>query len=522
MGEAERRLLVQARNSISQITDLKKKVEFLIRLAKVYSQYTEPNISQEILNQASLIVLSLPNAKEQGQLAARVAASQLGKEIQVMPKRRDFLLGGTTAAAAVMVTSQVEAQKTTRPEMKALQKGYVGQYQGGVYLLPATDETVQWGWFDNAESPRARIKSGDTVVMETMMASMNQVLPGVPIDQITKLRVDNPGRGPHSVTGPIFVEGAKPGDVLRVRINRIVPRTYGSNWNLPGNLGLGMFPKIFTEAQVKHFYLDMGRRKTQFLPGIELPVRPFPGIIGVARAESGRYSTVPPGPFGGNLDCRELVQGTTIYLPVFVDGALLWSGDSHAVQGNGEINLTAIETAFSELNITVDVIKGKSLTWPCIETPTHWIALGYDRDLNKALEILDEETMKFLAEWKGLRGSEARQFMATYGDCRVAEVVNQLRGVYCMLPKLPNTAIAANPKADTTDSFVTYAVDKDAMQAMNKSAIQMIERLQEMKKLSALDAYSLSSLALDARIGQLEPGAKNVHCLIPKSLWTTA
>ncbi|MBW4621294.1 MAG: acetamidase/formamidase family protein [Cyanosarcina radialis HA8281-LM2] len=435
-----------------------------------------------------------------------------------MPKRRDFLLGSAAVAAAV--SSQVQAQETNRPEMQALQEGYVGQYEGGVYLLPATNETVQWGWFNNSEPPRARIKSGDTVVMETMMASLNQVLPGVPIDKITKLRVDNPGRGPHSVTGPIFVEGAAPGDVLRVRINRIVPRPYGANWNLPGNLGLGLFPKEFAEAQVKHFYLDMGRRKTQFLPGIELPVRPFPGIIGVARAESGQYSTVPPGPFGGNLDCRELVQGTTIYLPVFVDGALLWSGDSHAVQGNGEINLTAIETAFSELNLTVTVIKGRSLTWPRIESPTHWITLGYDRDLNKALDILDEETMKFLSEWRGLRGAEARKFMATYGDCRVAEVVNQLRGVYCMLPKNLTTPIVANPKTDTTDSFVTHAVDGDAMQALNKAAMQAIDRLQEMKQLSALDAYSLSSLALDARLGQLEAGAKNVHCLVPKSLWT--
>lgn len=437
-----------------------------------------------------------------------------------MPKRRDFLLGGAAATAAATIAGRVKAQEASRPEIQALQEGYVGQYQGGVYLLPATDETVQWGWFNNAEPPRARIKPGDTVLMETMMASLNQVLPGVPIDQITKLRVDNPGRGPHSITGPIFVEGAMPGDVLQVRINRIVPRPYGANWNLPGELGLGLFPKVFTEAQVKHFFLDMKRGKTQFLPGIELPVRPFPGIIGVAKAESGQYSTVPPGPFGGNLDCRELVQGTTLYLPVFVDGALLWSGDSHAVQGNGEINLTAIETAFSELSLTVNVIKGQTLSWPRIETPTHWITMGYDRDLNKALEILDEETLKFISETKGLSGAGARQFMATYGDCRIAEVVNQLRGVYCMLPKNPRDPVAANPKRDTFNNFVTHAVEGDAMEALNKAAMKMIDRLQEMKQLSALDAYSLSSLALDARIGQLEPGAKNVHCLVPKSLWT--
>jgi Acetamidase/Formamidase family len=152
-----------------------------------------------------------------------------------MPNRRDFLIGGA-ASASVIVTatasSNVEAQTPTRPEIAALKQGYVGQYQGGVYLLPANNETVQWGWFNNAETPRARIKSGDTVVMETMMASLNQVLPGTSIAEITKLRVDNPGRGPHSITSPIFVEGAEPGDTLKIRINRIVPRTYGANWNL--------------------------------------------------------------------------------------------------------------------------------------------------------------------------------------------------------------------------------------------------------------------------------------------------
>ena len=157
-----------------------------------------------------------------------------------MPNRRDFLLGGAAAAAAVSVLpkTQVHAQ-TRREEINALQQGFVGQYQGGVYLLPATNETVQWGWFNNAEPPRAQIKSGDTIVLETMMASQNQILPGVSIEQITKLRVDNPGRGPHTITGPIFIEGAKPGDILKVKINRIVPRTYGANWNLPGELKLG-------------------------------------------------------------------------------------------------------------------------------------------------------------------------------------------------------------------------------------------------------------------------------------------
>lgn len=435
-----------------------------------------------------------------------------------MPNRRDFLAGAAAAATLPMIGS-THAEAPDRPEIAALAAGHIGQYQGGVYLLPASDQTVQWGWFDNAELPRARIRSGDTLVMETMMASLNQVLPGVPVDEITRLRVTNPGRGPHTITGPVFVEGAMPGDVLKIHLNRIVPRTYGANWNLPGHLKLGQFPDAFSEPQVKYFFFDMKRGVTEFLPGIELPVRPFPGILGVARAESGKFSTVPPGPFGGNMDVRELIEGTTLYLPVFVDGALLWSGDSHAAQGNGEINLTAIETAFNELNMTIEVVKGAPITWPRIETPTHWITVGYDRDLNKALDILEEETLKFVVESRRLTVTAARAFIAAHGDCRVSEVVNQLKGVYCMLPKRPGKPVPPRPTVATRGSFVTHATDNDAQKAMNDAAMAMIHELQERKGLSALDAYSLASLAMDARIGRLEPGARSIHCLLPRSIW---
>jgi acetamidase/formamidase len=432
--------------------------------------------------------------------------------------RRKFLTD-LAALASLPLPAMALAESEPSPAASALAEGRIGQYQSGVYLLPATDETVQWGWFDNSETPRARIKSGDTVVMETMMASLNRIIPGTVIDDITRLRVDNPGRGPHTITGPVFVEGAAPGDVLKIHINRIVPRPYGANWNLPGPLKLGQFPDLFTEPQVKWFFLDMKRGLTEFLPGIQIPVRPFPGILGVARAESGKYSTVPPGQFGGNMDVRELVQGTTLYLPVFVDGALLWSGDSHAAQGNGEINLTAIETAFSELSLTIEVIKGRPLVWPRIETPTHWITVGYDRSLNRALEILQEETQRFLADSQHLNAAAALKYMQTRGDCRVAEVVNQLKGVYCMLPKHPGKKPASRPVQDTHRHFVTHGSHEDLQEAMNTAALSMIRGLEKHKGLAPLDAYSLASLAMDARLGRLSSDEKHVHCLTPKSLW---
>jgi len=132
--------------------------------------------------------------------------------------------------------------------------------------------------------------------------------------------------------------------VLKVTLNKIVPRAYAANFNVPGMFG--QFPTLYPDGQVKYLYLDLDKMTTEFLPGVVIPLKPFPGTIGVARKEPGRYSSVPPGEFAGNMDIRDFVAGTTLYVPVHVPGALLWTGDSHAGQGNGEVNLTAIETAY--------------------------------------------------------------------------------------------------------------------------------------------------------------------------------
>ncbi|TMI05275.1 MAG: hypothetical protein E6H46_05815 [Betaproteobacteria bacterium] len=255
------------------------------------------------------------------------------------------------APAAQTSPANVPFVPASTPEQEQLRFVPAKRYGGQVHLLPATLETTQWGWFNNAQPPVLHVNSGDTIVFETMMHSHNQVVPGATIEQIKKLRTDFPGRGPHTLTGPVYIEGAEPGDVLKVRINRIVPRAYGTNFNVPGMFG--QFPGKFPEGQVKYFYLDLERKIAEFAPGIEIPLAPFPGILGVARAESGQYSSVPPGRYGGNLDIRDMTEGAALYVPVFVTGALLWTGDSHAAQGNGEINLTALETAYKEMNVTV-------------------------------------------------------------------------------------------------------------------------------------------------------------------------
>lgn len=389
------------------------------------------------------------------------------------------------------------------------------------YILAATPESAQWGYFDSSQKPVLRINSGDTVIIETLMASFNQIVPGVSIEKMVEMANAVPGRGPHTVTGPIYVNDAEPGDILQIHFNKIIPRAYASNDNLPGVKGL--FPKDFPQGQLKYFYLDVENKRTEFAPGIVVPLAPFPGIVAVARAEPGKYDTSPPGRFGGNLDLREMTEGTTLYLPVFMKGALVWTGDSHAGQGNGEINLTALETAFKEFNITINVIKQKPLEWPRVETPTSWIAVGYDSDLNKALDLLKSETIKLIVEQRQVSRDQATKIMLETWNCPVAEVVNGIKGVYCILPKLVDAPKPAPlPKEDNAEFFVTYAKDLDIEKAMSSASMGMINKIVEKKKLTRLDAYSLASLTMDCRIAPHKEGEKAIHCMMAKSLWVSS
>ena len=390
--------------------------------------------------------------------------------------------------------------------------------KGRLWVLPATLETTQWGWFNNAQPPVLTVDSGDTIVMETMMHSHNQVIPGATIEQIKKLRTDFPGRGPHTLTGPIFINGAEPGDVLKVHLNKIVPRAYATNFNVPGLFG--EFPKIYADGQVKYLYLDLDRMVTEFLPGVWIPLKPFPGTLGVARKEPGQYSSVPPGEFAGNMDIRDFVAGTTLYVPVHVKGALLWSGDSHAGQGNGEVNLTAIETAYKELNITVEVVKGKPLDFPRIETPKSWISMGFDQDLNKAWDQAKAQTVKLIGELRNVPAAQAEAVMAQQSDCRVSQVVNIKKGIHCLTPKnAADREDMERPAAETAKYYVSHAKDADLNKAMDDASMGMIKFLETEKKIARLDAYGLASAAMDCRVGAISATEKNVHCLVPKSLW---
>jgi acetamidase/formamidase len=283
----------------------------------------------------------------------------------------------TMAAVIMLVTGALcsAAQEKTAPE-KGAGLGTTGKH----YVLPANPETTQWGWLDPAEKPKLVVNSGDSVSAETLPHAMGQIKPGVSIDEIVKLRLANPGGGPHSVTGPIYVTGAEPGDTLEIRIKKIVMKEDGFNFNLPGKQfpTVGLLAAEFPEGHVQYFKLDQKTMTTEFKPGIVLSLKPFPGTLAVGpdpnepKEKAGppihdakdRTSTLRPWKNGSNMDVNELQEGSTLFLPVFVKGGLIWTGDSHCLQGNGEVNLTALECSYRAIEIQPIVRKDLHIEWP--------------------------------------------------------------------------------------------------------------------------------------------------------------
>jgi len=309
------------------------------------------------------------------------------------------------------------------------------------HQLPITPATAAWGYYDAAAPPVLRIKSGETVAVHTLITSTPARLEGAgvaPAQVEPALRditehVTNKGPGGHILTGPIFVEGAEPGDVLEVRIQSIqlaIPYAY----NAFGPKS-GFIPEDFGYAKMKIIPLDAKRMVAHFAPGIDLPLRPFFGSMGVAPpAAAGRINSAPPGIHGGNLDNKELVAGTTLYLPVHAAGALFFVGDGHAGQGNGEVDITALETSLTG-TLQFIVRKDLHLTWPRAETPTHYISMGLNEDLTLAAKGAVREMIDFLVANKHLTRDEAYMLCSVAGDLDVTQVVDGTRGAHMLLPK---------------------------------------------------------------------------------------
>lgn len=309
------------------------------------------------------------------------------------------------------------------------------------YTLKATPKTVVWGYYDAAASPVLHIHSGDTVVFETLITNSPSGLEkaGVPPDQVQQnLRdiykeVTNKGPGGHILTGPVYVEGAEPGDMLEVRIEKIdLAISYAYNGF---RAGTGFLTNDFPYARIKIIPLDRERMIARFAPGIEIPLRPFFGSMGEAPPEAyGRLNSAPPWIHAGNMDNKELVAGTRLYLPVYAPGALFLIGDGHAGQGNGEVDITALETS---LRGTIQFIVRKDLKidYPCAETPTHYISMGFDDDLSEATRLAVRHMIDFLVREKHLTRDDAYMLTSVAGDVDISELVDSNKGVHVMMPK---------------------------------------------------------------------------------------
>jgi acetamidase/formamidase len=307
------------------------------------------------------------------------------------------------------------------------------------HRLEATPTTVVYGHYWAETKPVLTIESGDIIDVDTLLTSTPDRLEkaGVkPADIQASLRaiveqVKDRGPGGHILTGPVFVNGAEPGDALEVRILSIdMPIAYGYN-------GCAGFIRENCEPGRGPLILQLDRKAmtSTFAPGIVIPLRPFFGSMGVAPPPAmGRVSSNPPGIHAGNLDNKELVAGTTLWIPVHVRGALFEVGDGHVAQGDGEVDQTAIETSLrGRLQLTVR--KGQTMTWPRAETPTHFISMGTDVDLTKATRIAIQEMIDFLAATKKLDKHRAYQLTSLAGDVAITQLVDGTMGVHVKMPK---------------------------------------------------------------------------------------
>lgn len=307
------------------------------------------------------------------------------------------------------------------------------------YVLNPSPTTVVWGSYWSEMPPAMRIKSGDYVKIHTLLTSTPERLEaaGVKKEDVEKELWDvqslkDRGPGGHVLTGPIYIEEAEPGDVLEVRLQSIdLAIPYG--YNAIGQSGF-LSDEIF-ERKMRIIKLDNKKMIGHFNDSILIPLHPFFGSMGVAPPkEAGRWNSAPPWIHGGNLDNKELVAGTSLYMPVFVKGALFEIGDGHAAQGNGEVDITAIETSLKG-NLQFIVHKGKKIAWPRAETATHIITMGCDRDLNAATHIAVREMISYLMEEKKLSQADAYMLCSVAVDVDITQLVDGNVGVHAMLPK---------------------------------------------------------------------------------------
>jgi acetamidase/formamidase len=327
-----------------------------------------------------------------------------------------------------------------------------GQAQQPTQTLLATPTTVAWGFYSAQAKPVLTIKSGDSVKIQTLstcgprqrLESLGVAPADIPayVDDIYKnYPAADKGPGGHILTGPVAIDGAEPGDVLEIRIQKIdIDVAWACN---SFGAGRGFLPNDFPYSHSRLILLDRTKMIGHFAPGIDIPLHPFFGSMGIATASGGKYDSAPPWMHGGNMDNKELVAGTTIYLPVNSKGANFEVGDGHAGQGNGEVDITALETqltgTFQFIVHKGDLNDPHRLVWPRAETPTQYIAMGFDLDLKTATEMAIRNMITFLSEQNPdhphISRDDAYALVSVACDVDITQLVDTKSGVHVMCPK---------------------------------------------------------------------------------------
>jgi len=289
-------------------------------------------------------------------------------------------------------------------------------------LLPA--RSTLHGHFSAELVPALTIDPGDTIRARTLRASWDGA----------GFELHHPFDQGHALLGPVFVQGAQPGDALAIEILKLRPER-------TGRTSAGDFPSLVNDrlqlTGAGHLRVEWDIDPEKMVAranGFEIDVRPFLGVIGMPPSDPGIHSTIPPRPTGGNIDCRELVAGSTLYLPVAVEGGLLSFGDGHAAQGDGEVGGTAIECAMDEVELRISTIKSAGIRWPEAHAPAGFITFGFSPDLDEALMVALEAMIDRMQSDLHLTRAEATAFASVSIDLRVTQVANQTLGVHALLP----------------------------------------------------------------------------------------
>jgi acetamidase/formamidase len=366
--------------------------------------------------------------------------------------RREFLKYGATLGGAAALGG-LSFQTATAIDLGRTEAG--GKYR----VLGCNPHTSTDGYWDNSTKPVMEINSGDVVEVETGTHLMGQMVPGTDIndwmryfkevqdktpeaytypDTLTGAKKLKRGAGHHHLTGPIYVNGAEPGDALQIEILEIIPTAYGFNLNPEASFAkLGLLVDEYPKGKVRWYRVDLKRMKFEFAPGIEIPVNPFPGTIGVELPDAGMWSNVPPGRHGGNMDNKDITAGTVLYLPVWIKGAGLKTGDSHLAQGHGEVNLNALEGAYRNMTMRITVRKDlkQLVDWPFASTPTNWMTMGIHTDLLESTKMAVRKAITFLNKYYGMDPMEAYAFCSMAVDLHVTQLVDYTLGIHAMIPK---------------------------------------------------------------------------------------